>query len=84
MRPVPCANLVEHQPPSCSLGRVFPSDCADCPHYDPGITLAERTRCEIWTRVMGYHRPVAAFNAGKRAEHEQRVMFKETPNASTQ
>lgn len=37
----------------------------------------ERTRCEVWTRVMGYHRPVSAFNAGKRAEHNDRVMFTE-------
>jgi hypothetical protein len=37
----------------------------------------ERTRCEIWTRVMGYHRPVAAWNPGKRAEHADRVYFNE-------
>ena len=35
----------------------------------------ERTKCEVWTRVMGYHRPVAAFNAGKRAEHKERQYF---------
>ncbi|MBK5970999.1 MULTISPECIES: anaerobic ribonucleoside-triphosphate reductase [Thiorhodovibrio] len=39
----------------------------------------ERTRCEVWTRVMGYHRPVSAFNAGKQSEHRDRVMFCETP-----
>jgi hypothetical protein len=37
----------------------------------------ERTRCEVWTRVMGYHRPVSAFNAGKRAEHQERQYFVE-------
>jgi len=37
----------------------------------------ERTRCEVWTRVMGYHRPVSAFNAGKRAEHGERRYFVE-------
>lgn len=37
----------------------------------------ERTRCEIWTRVMGYHRPVAAFNPGKQAEHAERKLFRE-------
>jgi len=37
----------------------------------------ERTRCEIWTRVMGYHRPVSAFNAGKRSEHRERQYFVE-------
>jgi hypothetical protein len=39
------------------------------------LTPTERTRCEVWTRVMGYHRPVSAFNAGKRAEHQERVYF---------
>jgi hypothetical protein len=44
----------------------------------------ERTRCEIWTRVMGYHRPVSAFNAGKRAEHGERCYFSEEPQQTTQ
>lgn len=35
----------------------------------------ERTRCEIWTRVMGYHRPVSQFNAGKQSEHRERTPF---------
>ena len=25
----------------------------------------DRTRCTVYTRVMGYHRPVETFNAGK-------------------
>jgi hypothetical protein len=37
----------------------------------------ERTRCEVWTRVMGYHRPVAAFNPGKQSEHAERTFFQE-------
>ena len=37
----------------------------------------ERTRCEVWTRVMGYHRPVSQFNAGKKSEHRERVPFRE-------
>ena len=37
----------------------------------------ERTRCEIWTRVMGYHRPVGNFNRGKKAEHYSRKHFEE-------
>jgi hypothetical protein len=41
------------------------------------LTDEERTRCEVWTRVMGYHRPVSAFNAGKRAEHRERQYFVE-------
>ena len=37
----------------------------------------ERTRCEIYTRVMGYHRPVTSFNIGKKAEFYSRNYFKE-------
>jgi len=37
----------------------------------------ERTRCEVWTRVMGYHRPVAEFNVGKKSEHQERKHFVE-------
>ena len=37
----------------------------------------ERTRCEIWTRVMGYHRPVSSWNKGKQAEHQERCYFRE-------
>jgi hypothetical protein len=45
----------------------------------PGITLAdeERTVCEVWTRVMGYHRPVVSFNRGKQGEYAERVCFAE-------
>lgn len=35
----------------------------------------ERQPCEVWTRVMGYFRPVANFNIGKKAEHEERKYF---------
>lgn len=38
---------------------------------------AERQPCEIWTRVMGYFRPVDAFNVGKKSEYAERVCFSE-------
>ena len=37
----------------------------------------ERQPCEVWTRVMGYHRPVASFNVGKQGEHNERQFFSE-------
>ena len=37
----------------------------------------ERQPCEVWTRVMGYHRPVASFNTGKKGEHGERRFFSE-------
>ena len=39
------------------------------------LTDEERQRCEVWTRVMGYHRPVASFNIGKKGEHGERRFF---------
>jgi anaerobic ribonucleoside-triphosphate reductase len=43
----------------------------------------ERQRCEVWTRVMGYHRPVASFNIGKQGEHHERRFFEEARVAGT-
>lgn len=37
----------------------------------------DRQPCEVWTRVMGYHRPVAQFNIGKKAEHHERKHYSE-------
>jgi hypothetical protein len=37
----------------------------------------KRTKCTVYTRVMGYHRPVESFNIGKKAEHKQRTYFVE-------
>ena len=51
----------------------------DVKHLTNVISLAdnERQRCEVWTRVMGYHRPVASFNVGKKGEHSERRFFRE-------
>ena len=37
----------------------------------------ERQPCEVWTRVMGYHRPVSSFNRGKQGEFAERKYFRE-------
>lgn len=36
----------------------------------------ERVRCEIYTRVMGYHRPVSFYNTWKKSEFYSRTYFK--------
>ena len=45
----------------------------------PAVVLRddERQRCEVWTRVMGYHRPMASFNTGKKGEFHERTYFNE-------
>ena len=44
---------------------------------EPTLNDDERQPCEVWTRVMGYHRPVASFNVGKQGEHNERQFFTE-------
>lgn len=41
------------------------------------LTDEERQPCEVWTRVMGYHRPVSSFNTGKKGEFTERRHFEE-------
>jgi anaerobic ribonucleoside-triphosphate reductase len=36
--------------------------------------------CEVYSRIVGYLRPVQAWNDGKRREFEERLTFK-TPDA---
>ena len=38
---------------------------------------SQRTRCIVYVRVMGYHRPVESFNLGKTGEHQERTKFEE-------
>lgn len=37
----------------------------------------KRQECEVFSRSMGYIRPVSNFNIGKRSEYEERKTFKE-------
>lgn len=39
----------------------------------------ERQPCEIWSRCMGYHRPISHWNIGKKQEFADRKYFKEVP-----
>lgn len=50
------------------------------PHY----TNQSRNKCEVWTRVMGYHRPVSGFNIGKKSEHYMRKHFVACSEANAQ
>jgi hypothetical protein len=47
----------------------------------PVLADHERQRCEVWTRVMGYHRPMASFNIGKQGEFNERRYFVEPARA---
>ncbi|MFS0712820.1 ribonucleoside triphosphate reductase [Microbacterium sp. 2P01SA-2] len=51
----------------CPQHGYLSGDHASCPQC--------RAECEVWTRVMGYFRPVSSFNIGKRGEAAERVSF---------
>ncbi|MCZ4068324.1 ribonucleoside triphosphate reductase [Microbacterium sp. H37-C3] len=51
----------------CPQHGYLSGDHASCPQC--------RAECEVWTRVMGYFRPVSSFNIGKRGEAAERVAF---------
>ena len=42
----------------------------------------KRTKCIVYTRVMGYLRPVESFNIGKVGEYKERVLFEEKKDES--
>lgn len=52
------------------------------PLVHPVLEENERQRCEVWTRVMGYHRPMASFNVGKKGEFAERRYFSVDGRAS--
>lgn len=66
----------------CPVHGYLPGEHEYCPRCDeaaPGADdPAERRACEVWTRVMGYHRPVSSFNLGKKSEHSERLHFTES------
>jgi len=35
------------------------------------------TTTEVYARIVGYYRPIASWNKGKKDEYKQRVNFKE-------
>jgi ribonucleoside-triphosphate reductase len=32
--------------------------------------------CEIWSRVVGYFRPISQWNAGMKSQFQDRIMYK--------
>ena len=53
------------------MSNISPAEAA------PALDDSERQPCEVWTRVMGYHRPVSSFNIGKKGEFYERRFFEE-------
>lgn len=53
---------------------------ASKPNREITLSDEERQPCEVWTRVMGYHRPYSSFNVGKKGEFNERTYFVERKN----
>jgi anaerobic ribonucleoside-triphosphate reductase len=53
----------------CPVHGYLPGEHFDCPKCE------EEQPCEVYSRVVGYLRPVGQWNAGKKAEYSERVTF---------
>jgi hypothetical protein len=50
--------------------------CKSC--FKKKKTLTDFQECEVYSRAVGYLRPVQQYNKGKREEFKQRKLFKNT------
>ena len=48
--------------------------CDQCFNID--LVLRNWQECEVWSRVVGYLRPVSQWNAGMKAQFKTRKLFK--------
>lgn len=44
------------------------------------MTAKKRQPCEVYSRIVGYYRPVAQWNKGKKSEYKDRRKFKQEGN----
>jgi ribonucleoside-triphosphate reductase len=56
--------------------------CNDCYQKNPGLTNFRK--CEVYSRIVGYLRPVQQWNIGKKQEFEEREEYKLQKNAVKQ
>jgi hypothetical protein len=47
--------------------------CNEC--YEKNASLANYNKCEVYSRVVGYYRPVQQWNKGKAQEYSERTEF---------
>lgn len=64
----------------CPVHGYLPGEHLECELCAQARPNSEPQVCEVWTRVMGYFRPVQSFNIGKKGEYHERVTFKEAPS----
>lgn len=60
--------------PTLSTGqKEYFTKCRDCFAWDPELRFFNPA--EVYTRVVGYYRPVGAFNQGKKQEYSERKLY---------
>ncbi len=52
--------------------------------YNKNGQEIQRTQCQVYTRVMGYLRPVSHYNTGKKSEFYSRKYFDENKTANSE
>lgn len=52
--------------------------------YNKEGKVVERVPCQVFTRVMGYLRPVSAYNIGKKSEFYSRKYFDEQKTSNSE
>ena len=69
--------LTKYKLPYITITPVF-SVCANHGYLNGEQPVCPKCskKTQVWTRVMGYHRPFDSFNIGKKGEHMERVLFK--------
>lgn len=66
---------------------IMTTQWQDWTTLDPRTTTSvasNRQKCEVYTRVMGYHRPVSQFNEWKKSEYYSRTYFTEGKTCNSQ
>ncbi|MBN2795948.1 MAG: ribonucleoside triphosphate reductase [Clostridia bacterium] len=51
----------------CPEHKYLPGEVYECPYC--------QSKTEVWTRIVGYHRPVQNWNEGKQEEYRERLTF---------
>ena len=46
--------------------------------------MTKKIPCEVFSRIVGYYRPLHNWNNGKSEEHKDRTFFNALPNAKNE
>lgn len=65
-----CKNDLENEGAIYTIGGTKFYKCKSC--YDKEPVLKHFQKCEVYSRIVGYLRPLSQWNPGKTAEFEQR------------